>query len=327
MKRLTLFTTACVLAVLALLVTDIRAQKPDTLERTTMTFNTAVELPGTTLQPGTYEFRLADTQSRNVVQVFRQDGKEPVAQLTFSPSQRERATDETVVMFREAPEGTTPAIQYWYYPGDKIGKEFIYPKNQAERIAARTGQSVLSDDGRVSASSAASAAPAAGATASRDSVQADASVSNDNRSTASSSSSSSATDTTLRNAPSAAQPSAPAGSTAGNRGVVSTPEPARAETTVARAEPAAQAAPAPAPAAQAPAPVTPAPAIEPEPAASVAQNQEPRPVGTSGRAAAQEPASGQAAAELPATASPLALSGLIGLASLAAAAGLRLFRA
>jgi hypothetical protein len=77
--------------------------------------------------------------------------------------------------------------------------------------------------------------------------------------------------------------------------------------------------------------VEPAP-IAQEPArtarAEAAPQSEPRPVGTSGIAQAQGPV-GQAARndQLPATASPLPLSALIGLLSLAGAAGLRAFRA
>ena len=50
-------------------------------------------------------------------------------------------------MFKEAREGTTPAMQYWYFPSERIGKEFIYPKQQAQIIANRTGASVLSEEG------------------------------------------------------------------------------------------------------------------------------------------------------------------------------------
>ncbi len=50
-------------------------------------------------------------------------------------------------MFKETREGATPAVQFWYFPGEKIGKEFIYPKDQAERIAARTGTQVRTEEG------------------------------------------------------------------------------------------------------------------------------------------------------------------------------------
>ena len=195
MKRLTLFMTACMLAVLALLATRVGAQQPDTLDRTFISFSSAVELPGVTLEPGEYEFRLADTPSRNVVQVFRKSDSKPMGQWTFVQAERERTSDDTVVMFKEAREGTTPAVQFWYYPNEKMGKEFIYPKDQAERIAARTGQAVRSDAGIVSAPSAAAAA-----TASTESASASGSIDRDTASA------SSQAESTLRNAPSSAQP-------------------------------------------------------------------------------------------------------------------------
>jgi len=61
------------------------------------------------------------------------------------------------VTFRETSASSTPAVQYWFYPGETIGKEFIYPKDQAMRIARRTGAAVLTEDGRVTADAQASA--------------------------------------------------------------------------------------------------------------------------------------------------------------------------
>jgi hypothetical protein len=131
--------------------TRAAAQQPDTHDRTIMTFSAAVELPGMRLEPGTYVFRLADTASRNVIQVLSQDEMQVLGQWLYVAAERQEVTGDTVVTFREASADTTPAIQFWFYPGEKIGKEFIYPKDQALRIAERTGASVLSEDGRVEA--------------------------------------------------------------------------------------------------------------------------------------------------------------------------------
>jgi hypothetical protein len=318
MKRLTLFTTACVLAILAALGTQLRAQNIDTNERTFITFKTAVELPGVTLEPGEYEFRLAETQQRNVVQVLRREDMKPMGQFTFASSERERTTDETMVMFKEAREGTTPAVQYWYFPNQKIGKEFIYPKEQAQKIAARTSQTVRSEEGPVTAATADAnpAPPAIPQTASDSprpvSTQAEA---------AAVTSSDTAADAARRNGPASSQPTAAAGSLTGNRGIAQTApveSAANADTDAAanrdRVEPA--------PIAQEPA------RVETTARAEAAPQSEPRPVGTSGIAQDREPAD-QAARndQLPATASPLPLSALIGLLSLAGAAGLRALRA
>jgi hypothetical protein len=168
MKRVIAIATATVLALLVALSLNVAAQQPDTRDRTIMTFSSAVELPGMRLEPGTYVFRLADTASRNVIQVFNQDEKEILGQWLFVPAERPEVTGDTVVTFRETSAASTPAVQYWYYPGEKIGKEFIYPKDQAMRIAQRTGATVQTEDGPVTATATAevSAEPAASVAAS-----------------------------------------------------------------------------------------------------------------------------------------------------------------
>jgi hypothetical protein len=287
MKRVKLIATALVLAVLAALAGKATAQQFDTNDRTFLTFSTSVEMPGVTLQPGTYVFKLAESGQRNVVQVWDKDEKNMMGHWTFVQAERPRVTEDTVVMFKETREGATPAVQFWYAPGEKVGKEFIYPKDQAERIAARTGVNVRTEEGVVEASGAVAAAPA----------PAEPAVSEP------------AVDAALRDAPAAAQPTAAAGSLAGNRQPVveREPEPAPA--------PAVAEAPAPAPAPEPAAPAVEETRIAADANASPA-SAEPRAIGTSG----------QQANELPATASPLALTGLLGLLSLAGAASIRVFR-
>ena len=282
MKRVKLIVTAAVVAVLGVLAGGVTAQQINTNDKTRMTFTGAVEMPGVTLQPGTYVFRLADIPTRNVVQVLDEGEKNMIGQWTFVQADRPRVTEETVVMFKETREGSTPAVQYWYFPGEKIGKEFIYPKDQAERIAARTGVKVRTADGVIEGSIAdvkvAEASPAPAEPAA---------------------------DAALRDAPAPAQPTAAAGSLAGNRQPAGEPVAEPAPVAVAEAAPAPEPAPAP----------TPDPIVEESRvAASQAPQAEPRAVGTSGQD------------ELPRTASPLMLSGLLGLLSLAGAAGLRLSR-
>jgi LPXTG-motif cell wall-anchored protein len=43
----------------------------------------------------------------------------------------------------EAGTGSPPAIRTWWYPGERTGYEFVYPKPQARRIAQRSRQAVL----------------------------------------------------------------------------------------------------------------------------------------------------------------------------------------
>ena len=123
------------------------AQAPDTNNMTTVTFSAPVSLPGVTLPAGSYLFKLADSQvNRNIVQVFAQDRSKILATILAIPAERNEPADETVITFAEAPANTAPAIRYWYYPGEKRGQEFAYPKKQAQEIANAAHTSVLSID-------------------------------------------------------------------------------------------------------------------------------------------------------------------------------------
>lgn len=131
-------------AVLALLsATSARADTWNQL--TYFTFSAPVEIPGVALPAGTYMFKLADTEeSRNVIQVFNKDGSKVYATFLAIPDERMTPADKPVVTFEETPVGTPEAIKAWFYPGDTIGHEFVYPKDQAQRIAAATHQPILS---------------------------------------------------------------------------------------------------------------------------------------------------------------------------------------
>jgi len=114
---------------------------------TMVTFSAPVSLPGVTLPAGSYLFKLADSQvNRNVVQVFAKDRSKIFATILAVPAERTEPADETVITFKEAPANSAPAVQYWYYPGDKRGQEFVYPKSQAVAIANAAHTSVLSVD-------------------------------------------------------------------------------------------------------------------------------------------------------------------------------------
>jgi hypothetical protein len=269
MKRMKLIVITAVLAVFAVLSFNATAQETNVSERTFLTFSNTFELPGLSLQPGTYVFKLADTPSRNVVQVWDREEKNMLGHWLFVQADRPQVTDENVVMFRETPAGTPPAVQYWYFPGERIGKEFIYPKDQAMRIARATNSKVLTAESE---------------SASVSSIDAEGRTTEWQRESSSKAS-------------------------AEGVGVVNG-APLQADRDPQQSQVQSQAPnPAPAPAVQAEADVR-----TPE--------ETPRSVGTSGQAEGQV----ARAEELPQTASPLALTGLLGLLSLASAAGVRAYR-
>lgn len=117
---------------------------------TKVTFSAPVSLPGITLPAGTYTFKLADLLStRHVVHVANADDTQVLATFIAIAAERPQPADETVITFREAPSNMPPAVRFWYYPGDTIGREFAYPKEQAMLIANATGEEVLAIDADV----------------------------------------------------------------------------------------------------------------------------------------------------------------------------------
>ncbi len=134
---------ACGLAVAAALAAT--AARADTFDKHTLfTFNRPVALPGVTLPAGDYIFRLVDTtSSRKVIQVLSGDGKTPYAMLHSIPERRAEASEHPEVRFMETAKGQPSAIKTWWYPGETIGYEFIYPKEQARLLAKATAEPVL----------------------------------------------------------------------------------------------------------------------------------------------------------------------------------------
>src|SRR5262249_31133742 len=113
-------------------------------KRTYLTFSGPVEIPGATLKAGTYTFELADPDNaRHVIRVSEKDTNKPIALLMTIPNQRLQARDDTLIMCAERPAGARQAIQAWFYPGNRTGEEFVYPKSQAMKIARANKRAVL----------------------------------------------------------------------------------------------------------------------------------------------------------------------------------------
>jgi hypothetical protein len=113
-------------------------------KRTLFTFNRPITLPGVTLPAGQYLFRIVDnTTNRKVVQVLSSDGKKPYAMLLSIPDTRPDPSTSPEVRFMETGAGTPSAVKTWWYPNERIGYEFIYPKDQARMLARGEVQPIL----------------------------------------------------------------------------------------------------------------------------------------------------------------------------------------
>jgi hypothetical protein len=135
-------TVICAALLLALGVAAASAQPFD--KRTTFRFTGPVAVPGVTLPAGGYVFRVADSAGRDVIQVLSADGKTPYAMFFALRATRAEAAKNPEVRFLETAEGMPRAVESWWYPAERSGYEFVYPREQARLLAKGTGKPVLS---------------------------------------------------------------------------------------------------------------------------------------------------------------------------------------
>jgi hypothetical protein len=96
--------------------------------------------------PGTYIFRLTDSQSdRHLVEIARKNG-ETITLTQAVPTKRLDAKGDTVLEFNPTKAGSAPAIAAWFYPGSIYGHQFVYSDEEARKIAERTKTLVLSSE-------------------------------------------------------------------------------------------------------------------------------------------------------------------------------------
>ena len=123
-------------------------------KKTKVTFSGPVQVPNahakegvTTLQAGTYVFRLLEsTSNRRIVQVTNLRGDHVYSTILAMNDYRVNASSKTVMYFTERQAGTPQAIKSWFYPGDNYGERFVYPKVKAAQLAAAVNQPVPSHD-------------------------------------------------------------------------------------------------------------------------------------------------------------------------------------
>jgi hypothetical protein len=100
-------------------------------KETIMTFNTSVDVPGHVLLPGTYVFKLysttPDQPDRNLVQIRSRDSGRLVAVVRTAPVYHASSYDHTKLTFERLNSQSPEAIKDWFFPGDYVGQQFLYP--------------------------------------------------------------------------------------------------------------------------------------------------------------------------------------------------------
>ena len=101
-------------------------------------------MPGMNLSSGRYLFRiLEEVNNRGVVQVLSADGKQVYTTLVAIPILRSDVPTRTELRFMDAGSADPTPVRTWWIPGNPLGWELIYPREQALRLAKAAGQPVL----------------------------------------------------------------------------------------------------------------------------------------------------------------------------------------
>jgi len=116
-----------------------RAQADEWDKKTILTVNQPIQVRDKLLQPGTYVFKLLNSQSdRHIVQIFNGDQSRIIDTVLAIPNYRLEPTGDSRFAFWETPPGNAKALRAWFYPGDNYGQEFPYPKHLTQLEASVT---------------------------------------------------------------------------------------------------------------------------------------------------------------------------------------------
>ena len=140
--RNALFVLGLLLAVIIALPV---AHADDWNQTTRLTFSRPIQIPGRVLPAGTYRFQLADTYSRHLVQIFRED-RTLVATLYSVPRRRDGRATDVAITLADLGETRPQAIVAWFFVGEVEGHEFVYPKQERQELAHSTRMTFATGD-------------------------------------------------------------------------------------------------------------------------------------------------------------------------------------
>jgi len=116
-----LFTT---LAAAIFAIPAMAEQVP--LERTVrMTFMQPVEIPGKVLPAGSYLFE--ELELGKTTRVWKADGRHLVGTFDTVPFEQQKPAGSSAVLLKKGVDNAPVRIDTWFYQGDTIGSEFVYP--------------------------------------------------------------------------------------------------------------------------------------------------------------------------------------------------------
>jgi hypothetical protein len=119
-----LAAAAFAIALLAAMPSNAHAQLLD--EKVHVTFSAPVEVPGRVLPEGTYVF--VAIGPNHLTRILSEDEQTIYGTFLTAPQERLEAPEKATVILGENTQGGPERVEAWFYPGDSIGSEFMYPE-------------------------------------------------------------------------------------------------------------------------------------------------------------------------------------------------------
>ena len=140
--RKTVFTLWLMLA-FTIMFPVVRAD--DWNQAARFTFSQPVQIPGQVLSAGTYFFRLADSNDRHLVQIFRED-RSLVVTLYSVPRLRDGRDVQVAITVANRGKAQPQAIVAWFFAGETEGHEFLCPNQEKHELAHASQKTFVSGD-------------------------------------------------------------------------------------------------------------------------------------------------------------------------------------
>ncbi len=116
-----------------------------TTDSQTITIDRTLQIPGEILQPGSYTISLEDRlRDRAIVRIDSRDKGHHTFLLTVPSLKVGDGSESNLIFF--ANQGEQQTLRGWRCPSCTKPLEFVYGKEEAVKITADTGQSVLAAD-------------------------------------------------------------------------------------------------------------------------------------------------------------------------------------
>jgi hypothetical protein len=126
---------------------EVAAHADESDLMTKITFDQPVAIPGQTLAPGTYLFKLLSSDSdRHIVQIYNAGGTRLYAMVQAISADRLVVSSNSILTFANQGDGQPEALVKWFYPGNDMGEEFLYPKEQEKQLASDQHKTVTASE-------------------------------------------------------------------------------------------------------------------------------------------------------------------------------------